>query len=349
MAGRPVSLHTGDKAADPAVVLTATSPDTFGRVTLSPLGSSPGGLRDCERAGTDTRDNGWNPVCQRVGSRPVTTRSLTELLGLTPCPPTAKCAYVTAGASAGPAELAEAAALLADDAMSLRMGKSPVLDWWRLVRDGKPAPRPRDRHRAAVEAFVADTFGLPGAPGDRGLIQGFVAELLWHRLVREHGAPVVGRTLAHVEDLSWAAYQQGGDGLVVYELEGGTLVFRLWEIKKHESTRHISATVNRAARQLDRNALKYLAQYTGYGSRRADRIGALYADLVPLWLDEDERAGVGVSVATSTAHAPKKAALGSIATVFPQMTRERREGVIVALPDFPTFADDVRNAVWTGL
>ncbi|HET9873921.1 MAG TPA: hypothetical protein VFP89_15155 [Propionibacteriaceae bacterium] len=274
--------------------------------------------------------------------------SVSELLGLQPCPPSAKCIYVTAGAAAGPAQLAETARLIADDAMALRMGLSPVLSWWRLVRDGAPSPQPA-KHRAAVEAFVQDTFGLPGDPGDFGLLQGFVAELLWHRLVRERTAPGGGRALVHVEDLSWSAYQQGGDGLAVYEVADGTLVFRLWEIKKHDSTAHISATVNRAAKQLDRNALKYLAQYTGYGSKRGGRLGALYADLVPLWLNDDPRSGVGVSIATSTAMAPKRVALGGVATIFPDFARDQREGVIVALQDFPDFAQDVRDAVWKGL
>ncbi len=273
--------------------------------------------------------------------------SLTALLGLVGSPNTAKCSYVVAGGTAGPAELAAAARMLADDAMALRCGASPVLSTWRSRAAGGPPLTARARQ--AVEAFASDTFGVPSEPGDENLIQGFVAELLWHRLTRERTAPGDGRTLVHVHDLSWSAYQQGGDGLVVYEVSGGQLVFRLWEVKKHEAAAHLSRTVTRACRQLDVNALRYLAQYTGYGSTLTGPLGRLYAELVPMWLDDDPRAGIGVSIATSKVHAPKRAAFGGVTTAFPKLKPTQREGVIVAVDDFPAFAVAVRDAVWTGL
>lgn len=273
--------------------------------------------------------------------------SLTALLGLVDSPPSAKCSYVVAGETAGSAELAAAARMLADDAMALRCGASPVLSTWRGRAAGGPLLSVRDRQ--AVEAFSRDTFGVASEPGDANLIQGFVAELLWHRLTRERPAPADGRELFHVHDLSWSAYQQGGDGLVVYEVSGGQLVFRLWEVKKHDAAAHLSRTVTRACKQLDVNALRYLAQYTGYGSTLTGPLGRLYAELVPMWLDDDPRAGIGVSIATSKAHAPKRAAFGGVTTAFPKLKPTQREGVIVVVDDFPAFAVAVRDAVWTGL
>jgi len=70
-----------------------------------------------------------------------------------------------------------------------------------------------------------------------------------------------------------------------------------------------------------------------------------------LWLDGSDRAGVGVSVGTSAEHAPSRPqAFGSLATAFPHFTGPgQRESIIVAIPDFPEFAQRVREIVWSGL
>ena len=54
---------------------------------------------------------------------------------------------------------------------------------------------------------------------------------------------------------------------------------------------------------------------------------------------------------TSAEHAPARPeAFRSIATAFPHFTRAgQREGIIVAVPDFPEFAERVREIVWSGL
>src|SRR5688572_9862458 len=98
--------------------------------------------------------------------------SLTALLGLADSPPSSKCVYVVAGGMASSADLAAAARMLADDAMALRCGASPVLSTWRARAAGGPPLSVRDRH--AVEAFAKDTFGTASEPGDPNLIQGFV-------------------------------------------------------------------------------------------------------------------------------------------------------------------------------
>jgi len=250
--------------------------------------------------------------------------------------------------SATSTALAKGARLIASDAMVLRCGKSPLLLAWRQRSAGGPPHALKVR--LGIEAFVKDTFGLPGSPGAATLVQAFVGELLWHRLVSEGVAPADGRKLVHVAELSWSAYQQGGDGLVVYEVKGGQLVFRLWEIKKHDSSAHLSRTIGRACTQLTDNAVRYLAQFTGYGSRHDGELGRLYGQLVPLWLDEDPRAGVGVAVATSAKHAPKRRGFGSVATAFPQFAAHgQREGLVVAVDQFPRFATHVQEAIWSGL
>ena len=76
-----------------------------------------------------------------------------------------------------------------------------------------------------------------------------------------------------------------------------------------------------------------------------------YAEIVELWLDGSDRAGVGVSVGTSVEHAPARpGTFRSLATAFPHFSGPgQRESIIVAVPDFPQFAQHVREIVWSGL
>jgi hypothetical protein len=280
--------------------------------------------------------------------------TLSALLGLVPGPSTARCRYLVAGGAATEPGLQQAAELLAEDAVAHRCGRAKAANAWRSRRHGG-LPHPA-KLRAALEAFLADTFGLPAEDGTApppasDLLQGYVAELAWHRLAREHTVPAHGRRLVHVADLSWSPYQQGGDGLVVYAITDGRLTFQLWETKKHDAAETaVSGTISRACRQLSSEGKRYLAQYTAYGSKLEGELGSLYADLVQLWVDRDPRAGVGVSVATSTRHAPGGIVFDSVVTTFPDHgTPGQREGLAVVVPDFPRFAAMVRDVVWTGL
>ena len=77
--------------------------------------------------------------------------------------------------------------------------------------------------------------------------------------------------------------EPGGDGLVIYEAVGGTLVFRLWEIKKHESQDMISATIRRASKQLSSRGQEYLAKLAGpETAEQAGPLGELHAEIVEL-------------------------------------------------------------------
>jgi hypothetical protein len=129
-------------------------------------------------------------------------------------------------------------------------------------------------------------------------------------------------------------------------------VFRLWEIKKHNAQRAVSATINRASKQLRSRGHEYLAKLAAPETITDDgALGELYANLVELWFDRSERAGVGVSVGTSVEHAPTQPrSFRSIAATFPEFTATGQiEGIVVAVPDFPGFADRVKEIVWSGL
>ena len=243
-------------------------------------------------------------------------------------------------------DLEAAAWLLADAAMVLRCGKSPALELWRArARGGPPLT---DRQRRSVDVFLTSAFRLPGQPEVPDHLQGYVAELLWYVLAGELAA--AGRQLVHVEAPSFHVTEPGGDGLVVWELTDGMLVFRLWEIKKHQGASQLSRTVRRACQQLSDRGAEYLAKYTAVGSHAHDgALGELYAALPDLWMDADPRAGAGVSLATSADRAPKRRCFGTLPTSFPTMANGGRlEGLVLAIGDFPAFATRVQECVWSG-
>jgi hypothetical protein len=277
--------------------------------------------------------------------------SLTSLLAMTENPDGSDVEYVIGGQQLAGADREMAAQLLADDAMRIRCGKSPALARWRARRDGGPAET--GAPAAAVEVYAGIGFGLPDAPKNDDHLQGHVAELLWNRLIQERLVCRDMRRLVYAHSVKPDPLEPGGDGLVVYEIAGGTLVFRLWEIKKHESqSKKVSVTIGRASRQLSSRGQEYLAKLAGPETvEQAGPLGEFYADIVELWLDGSDRAGAGVSVGTSAQHAPNRPeAFGSIATAFPHFTRTgQRESIIVAVPDFPGFAGRVRGIVWSGL
>ncbi|MFC0550507.1 hypothetical protein ACFFHJ_06385 [Planotetraspora thailandica] len=280
---------------------------------------------------------------------------MTELLAVAQWPESAGCSYLLGGLEAGPDDLEKAAQMIADEAMRIRCGSSPVLARWRERRDGEGGSADTgDLDRQAIAVFVAPTFGLPDDDGDKAKadhIQGFVAELLWNRLIQDRTSCHDGRTLVHTEEIKGDPTGTGGDGLVVYEIADGTLVFRLWEIKKHVSASPISATIKRATDQLAAHGARYLAMLTGPGTKQAGSLGQLYGDLVNLWLAGSSRAGIGVSVATSAEYAPNDHPFfANVAPVFPQFPAEgQREALMVAVSDFAAFAERVRKIVWTGL
>ncbi len=276
--------------------------------------------------------------------------TLTSLLDLTPGPADSKIEYVVGGQTLGTAAREQAAQMLADDAMALRCGQSPALERWRAVRDGRI---PQDTVSAStVATYAAVGFGAPDRPRHVDHLQGHVAELLWNRLMKERQRCSGGRELVKAHSVKPDPLEPGGDGLVVYRV-GDDYVFRLWEIKKHDAaSTAVSATIRRASKQLASRGNEYLAKLAGPDTvEQRGALGKFYAEVVELWLDGSERAGVGVSVGTSDTHAPSRpTSFRSITTAFPHFVAPgQAEGVVVAVPDFPGFAVRVRKIVWSGL
>ena len=239
--------------------------------------------------------------------------------------------------------------MLADYAMEIRCGAAPTLKIWRDRVAGGPDYTTRDRERVA--AFVRIGFGLPEKPGNEGHLQGHVSELLWGKIINERLTCFDGRRLVHATEVKADVAEPGGDGVVVYEVNDGTLVFRAWEVKKHEQDGALAGTITRASNQLRSRGTSYLAKLTAPGTKQPGALGSLFAEMVDLWLDESDRAGVGVSVATSARHAPVDSSpFESLATNFSSYAAPgQREGIVIAVPNFTAFAAQVREIVWKGL
>ena len=85
---------------------------------------------------------------------PASPPSLTSLLAMTENPDGSGVEYVIGGQQLARAERGMAAQLLADDAMRIRCGRSPVLARWRARRDGGPPET--GAPAAAVEVYAAE-------------------------------------------------------------------------------------------------------------------------------------------------------------------------------------------------
>lgn len=275
---------------------------------------------------------------------------LTSLLAFVESGQASGIEYVVGGTGLNASDRESAAQLLADDAMSIACGISPVLESWRHRRDGGPASTAS--RQSAIATYAGIGFGAPSKPPNEQHLQGHIAELLWNRLVQERTSCRDGRQLVRAHSVKADPLEPGGDGLVVYQDTQDRLVFRLWEIKKHDAKRLVSSTINRASKQLANRGHEYLAKLAG-PETIVDHglLSQLYASMVELWLERSARAGVGVAIGTSQHHAPKSdRTFGSIKTAFPEFVESAQtESIVIAVPDFPGFAKRVKEIVWSGL
>ena len=241
-------------------------------------------------------------------------------------------------------EIDELAFEVADGYIKLHAPNHLADAWGARHRGGAEHPGALKR---ALEVFVKAGFGLPGEedapPSDH--IEGLVAEHLWYFLTLEE-APDNG--VIRIERPSFKATDPGGDSLALHR-SGGSLMFRLWEIKKCTSGR-VSSTISRAYRQLDKNALEYLARYSMIRQEVEDaEAAAIYARLVELWVDGDPAAAPGINVTTSMSSLPQTA-FSTFPHRFPHLTGPSRMlGTLMATEDFPALVTRVQEHVWRGL
>jgi hypothetical protein len=232
--------------------------------------------------------------------------------------------------------------------MKARCGvATDVYDRWRARATGGEALDPIDRE--VLETFVEPSIGLPGDPRSLDHLEGAVAEFIWY--LAALARPPAGRQIRHIEKPSLLASEPGGDGLVIYEMAADqSLIFRLWEVKKHTGGGGVSPVIRRACLQLSGRGKRYFAKYASQGEYLPDQdLVALYAQLGERWIRSDRSAGAGVAIATSESNTPTRA-FSRMYTHFPQFSSgDQLEGLVAGIGDFGQFAQQVRTVLWSGL
>jgi len=247
--------------------------------------------------------------------------------------------------------------IIAEAIMKFRCGNSRAFACWRTAALSENVVTEKDRE--LVLSFVISVFGRPGAvePADNKAkqgkdnhLEGFVAEWLWHLVMKEQQA--THRERKYLSEPSYSVTEQGEDGFAVYAPPGTnvSLFFRLWEIKKHNTEKTIvTTTVQRASDQLNTRGLQYLAKLTSAHRQTDGDLGVRFAELGDLWINADPRAGAGVGVATSTV-TPPVTCFSPLESTLDQFTNAGQlEGLLCVIENFTEFADEVRGMVWSAL
>jgi hypothetical protein len=260
------------------------------------------------------------------------------------------CIWFVGRLSSGNPDLDAAAWLVADEMMRGRCGAAQrTYELWRGRATGGPALSQSEHDM--VEAFVEPSIGLPNdaMPRHRDHLEGAVAEYIWFLVARDRAEE--HRSLRHLEKPSLLATEPGGDGLAIYRLaEDGSLVFRLWEVKKSTGADGLSRVVTRACSQLASRGRRYFAKYASQAEYLADaELLALFGDLGERWITWHPSAGAGVSISTSESKTPAKA-FSQMHRLLPRLSGgDQLEGLITGIGDFATFAIQVRDVLWSGL
>lgn len=243
------------------------------------------------------------------------------------------------------ASRADAALLVATHIARERCGGAPqYFDAWLTRHDGGP-PHSPELLDCLLAMVASESIGKPPDGGSDEHIQGFVAEHIWHLLTMENaltfGDPV------RVDGPDWSVTDSGGDGLAIYR-SNGTLVFRLWESKAHTSAGTVRDVVNGACRQVDSNALRYLARFSKVGQGLPDpELQNFYGRLLELWRAAAREAGGGISVATASN--ATKDSFGSYPNYWAFGHDDQRQGLVVTIEKYDDFAKQVRRELWKGL
>lgn len=240
-------------------------------------------------------------------------------------------------------ELAALAWLIADAVMTHRGGASRAAGLWRNA--ALTGTKLIGTDRAIVEAFIAGVFGLPPDGKSETHLIGHVAEWLWYLHAIETVDAV--RSIALLDPPKFNVTEPGADGFIVFaDNVTSETSFRLWEIKQHVGNSAVSETVSEAYDQLRNHATRYLAQLTSIYSVQPGPVGDLCKQLVDFWIDCNDRAGVGVGVASSTTPAPSRC-FTTMGKQFPGFGQAGQlEGLLLAIEDLDKLAVSVRGYLW---
>lgn len=238
------------------------------------------------------------------------------------------------------------AEFLADLIMCCRCGKrTERYQAWKQ-RSSEGTPLSSEFHDSLSKGYIKPAFGLPNKPVPADHLQGIVAQYLWYFLVSE----LPSEKIEKIEPPGFGVTDHGADGFVIHRAPTGSLMFRLWEIKKCTGSSPISTTVNRAYKQLQDNGYEYLARLSNSNQELPDaELAEFYGKLPELWNQCSSEAAAGVAVATNNSGVQENC-FAKFGEHFPNLTTPKRlRGMLSAIDDFPSFCEKVQKAIWKGL
>lgn len=267
--------------------------------------------------------------------------SLRDLLAVTLNVTESGVQYVHAALDA--ARYDEAARLLAQAVADRRIRSERLLAVWRDHALGGNSDAIDSRDERVLRACLLENVGTPASPAPDEHLHGFVAECLWVETI-EHVAIGPG-SLIRVEAHDWSSTDPGGDGLTVYRQPNG-FAFRLWESKYHGASEPVRDTVSLACRQIQRQALKYLARFSLVEQQITDDplLASFYVQLPELWANRDAASGVGIAVGAAGADGDD---FDRVSGYF-GLEDTQHQGHLSLVGDFPSFASKVRELLWAG-
>ncbi|MFB6859489.1 hypothetical protein ACFCZQ_07740 [Streptomyces virginiae] len=253
--------------------------------------------------------------------------------------------------SGSPEDRAAAAWIIADEIMQERTGGRPrTYGKWREATLNEAKLTGTDH--VLVKAFAEPVFEAAAAmkEGNHGLA-GYVGEWLWYLLTRDLPEDPA-RTVEILGPPKAAVNDGGGDGLIVYR-DGGKargFSFRLWEMKKYTGVANRpDGAIRKGWTQLSTKGATYLGMLSWGDKMLADDTREFVGSLAEQWVDEEESASGGVSVALNTTAIPTKA----FHLAHEHFTTHKRpgalQGLVVAIDDLEGFAHEVRKYVWSAL
>ncbi|GEM_PF-6906165 len=204
-----------------------------------------------------------------------------------------------------------------------------------------------DIQKEALRIYIKPSIGLPGKSATDNELQAVVAEYFWYEIVKSREEP---EDLVDIHKPSLRVTEPGGDGLVIYQADYESYIFRLWEVKKHVTDVSATSKITKASKQLKDNGAEYLAKLSKVEQER-DReypgLSQYYAELVPKWLESSSDAHAGVSLSKDDVSTVTTNPIGIMKTYLPGLNGDKQlSAIIISMPDFAEFTKKVQRSLW---
>ena len=235
---------------------------------------------------------------------------------------------------------AELVFVIADEIIRNRCIKAAHLyEAWRNKRDKGVALDANSEE--ALLAFIKPIFGTIKKPHPHSAA--FISEFCFYLFLIENPK----EEIRFIKRPSFQPTDHGADGFVIHQTGNGTLMFRLWEIKKKKE---ILEGIREGSKQLKTKGIEYLARILATEQEFSDeKISKFLSQLIDHWQNHTEQAAAGVCVSTAEI-VTNDDCFDSFRDDFTEYHQPRRlRGMITSIDDFDEFTDLVRKEIWKGL